>query len=313
MTFQSAPPHGGRRWSSDSSSRCCNRRFQSAPPARGATRMVCDRCPLLPLVFQSAPPHGGRRARRTSAGLELASGRRSFNPRPRTGGDHDLLLRGCHPVSKFQSAPPARGATLRSGHVCLASNCFNPRPRTGGDRQDSTTRGSSRSAARDRSRRFWRISRFNPRPRTGGDRGNLHACSQAWHMFQSAPPHGGRHLACSIRWCSMLFQSAPPHGGRLQKFWHHWLSTLGVSVSIRAPARGATLQRLCLPTGRSASQVSIRAPARGATAEVFVSHRSLHVSIRAPARGATRHAPHVQVESPMFQSAPPHGGRPWAL
>ena len=55
------------------------------------------------------------------------------------------------------------------------------------------------------------------------------------------------------------FQSAPPHGGRPETGG----SQLGcLHVSIRAPARGATLCQAC---GRRAATVSIRAPARGAT------------------------------------------------
>ena len=76
-----------------------------------------------------------------------------FNPRPRTGGDVEDL------------------------EIFFRDKSFNPRPRTGGDRIVTDT--------------YLREYRFNPRPRTGGDSAN-HACSQAWHMFQSAPPHGGR-------------------------------------------------------------------------------------------------------------------------
>src|SRR5437870_2060914 len=56
--------------------------------------------------------------------------------------------------------------------------------------------------------------------------------------------------------------------------------------------------------------VSIRAPARGATKEP-AAHRLEHaVSIRTPARGATSPLSALMALGPMFQSAPPHGGRP---
>ena len=36
-------------------------------------------------------------------------------------------------------------------------------------------------------------------------------------MFQSTPPHGGRHYSSNnCKWIP-LFQSTPPHGGRLSK------------------------------------------------------------------------------------------------
>ena len=55
-------------------------------------------------------------------------------------------------------------------------------------------------------------------------------------------------------------------------------------ISIRAPARGATLVILGLPTKL---HISIRAPARGATESVDIPHCHIGISIRAPARGAT--------------------------
>ena len=79
-----------------------------------------------------------------------------------------------------------------------------------------------------------------------------------------------------------------------------------VSVSIHAPARGATKLAGCLrPLSQFQSthphgvrllmlcifllipQVSIHAPARGATLPTNDGERDLHVSIHAPARGAT--------------------------
>ena len=85
-----------------------------------------------------------------------------------------------------------------------------------------------------------------------------------------------------------VFQSAPPRGGRLA---HEVLDVVGIYyVSIRAPARGATIhwqgqeQRSCSsfnPRPRAGGD-----PFRGWSAG---DHRQ-RVSIRAPARGATRTA-----------------------
>ena len=98
-------------------------------PVRGATSITPWIMGLSISMFQSAPPCGGRRF-----GLALfPEDRKSFNPRPRAGGD----IRP-HP-------------TTRARH-----QSFNPRPRAGGDVLvpcPPTGNGSS----------------FNPRPRAGGD------------------------------------------------------------------------------------------------------------------------------------------------
>ena len=120
---------------------------------------------------------------------------------------------------------------------------------------------------------------FNPRPRTGGDIDGFHAF----------PP-----LTVSIR--------APARGATTDRNRQGGTD----HVSIRAPARGATRQHGRAP---DAEKVSIRAPARGATRELRRGLRVQRVSIRAPARGATGSMMPVP-EITMFQSAPPHGGRP---
>ncbi len=80
----------------------------------------------------------------------------------------------------------------------------------------------------------------------------------------------------------MRFRSAPPHGGR--PGWPQQDYDSVPQVSIRAPARGATLGT---PVETVTEAVSIRAPARGATCG------------SACWPSCTR----------LFRSAPPHGGR----
>ena len=99
---------------------------------------------------------------------------------------------------------------------------------------------------------------FNPRPRTGGD--------SQWLEEAIAKD---------------LFQSTPPHGGRLEAGKMDYEL---ITVSIHAPARGATMT-IALTGGMPL--VSIHAPARGATWK-----RSMLLQICS-----------------MFQSTPPHGGR----
>ena len=101
-----------------------------------------------------------------------------------------------------------------------------------------------------------------------------------------------------------------------------------VLVSIHAPAWGATIsKRLHVGVGI----VSIHAPAWGATRQPLQIYPHFHVSIHAPAWGATGHAVEagnpsaVSIHAPawgatiqrktitsatLFQSTPPHGGRP---
>ena len=172
------------------------------------------------MSFQSAPPHGGRLT--FSRAMDCS---RSFNPRPRTGGDS---VKGwVYPYTEVSIRAPARGAT--GNQICGRGHsftCFNPRPRTGGDVYPIDNRT------------LWN-SRFNPRPRTGGDvvftashrsvlgvsirapargatRGRCR--STIAPVFQSAPPHGGRRaLSHGTLRATEVFQSAPPHGGRLAR------------------------------------------------------------------------------------------------
>ena len=57
-----------------------------------------------------------------------------------------------------------------------------------------------------------------------------------------------------------------------------------LSISIHAPARGATFEGVDLETMQ---RISIHAPARGATAKAFDTLDVSTISIHAPARGAT--------------------------
>ena len=143
-------------------------------------------------------------------------------------------------------------------------------------------------------------------------------------MFQSAPPRRGRPCPTAVasRSTSDSFQSAPPRRGRLPSTGRRlpWRGTCfnprpreggdatctedhvgsGREVSIRAPAKGATVESTRSRSGtcgvfqsapprrgrldkcgrRLFGTVSIRAPAKGATP-------GREVSIRAPAKGAT--------------------------
>ena len=101
-------------------------RFQSTPPARGAT-VECTGAFTLTL-FQSTPPARGATYRRVrglracrvsihapraggdSLRAASASPTTGFNPRPPRGGRPGTVMLVPVPL-QFQSTPPARGAT----------------------------------------------------------------------------------------------------------------------------------------------------------------------------------------------------------
>ena len=127
---------------------------------------------------------------------------RSFNPRPRVGGD---------PAPRADGSRPSR---------C----CFNPRPRVGGDRGDRALRRLLRC--------------FNPRPRVGGDLSR--AGDHRVRKFQSTPPRGGRpHRTPALdRHAPRVFNPRPRVGGDRRPDAPHRARRW--SVSIHAPAWGAT-------------------------------------------------------------------------
>ena len=83
-------------------------KFQSTPPARGAT---------LPLVLSL---------------VRLTN----FNPRPPRGGRPQVVYY-IPPVQKFQSTPPARGATFFMAALLTSLGISIHAPREGGDRHQS--------------------------------------------------------------------------------------------------------------------------------------------------------------------------------
>ena len=98
---------------------------------------------------------------------------------------------------------------------------FNPRPRMGGDAVPDTY--------------FAQHMSFNPRPRMRGDLPSLSLVSIEG-VFQSTPPHGGRHLTYKHPLDFYLFQSTPPHGGR-QFLYNKLICRVG-EASIRESSIG---------------------------------------------------------------------------
>ena len=147
-------------------------RFQSTPPARGATGY---RSSVLhrPFYFNPRPPRGGRQNHSCVISFPLSISIHA----PREGGDttSDELGDCC---TKFQSTPPARGATKPMAD-CTAMYCH-----------------------------------FNPRPPRGGRHGAI-CRRQTTVLFQSTPPaRGATYRSIVTPPYTLYFNPRPPRGGR---------------------------------------------------------------------------------------------------
>ncbi len=174
VLFQSTPPRRGRRCVRFRGER--DRIVSIHAPAKGAT--CCRTCGgFASCLFQSTPPRRGRL-------IILARSNhvnKSFNPRPREGGDFRCIRRIPARVDVSIHAP-AKGATFVRYVVASVGNCFNPRPREGGDIHSidaaiTILRVSIHAPAKGAT-----IVHRPSRPRI--------------HMFQSTPPRRGRLVAC---------------------------------------------------------------------------------------------------------------------
>ena len=234
-------------------------KFQSTPPARGATPAV-----------ESAP-----------------RARTRFNPRPPRGGRRYSSM-ACCGISSFQSTPPARGATAGRRTCRPGARVSIHAPRAGGD---------------TRSRPRWaRRSCFNPRPPRGGrQRAALELLGK--YLFQSTPPARGATPSINI---SIAPAAVSIHAPRAGGDSGRRLRSLGFGVSIHAPRAGGdavnaddVLRQL----------VSIHAPRAGGDLGGMAFRRRAGVSIHAPRAGGDliRQLQSLVVE--RFNPRPPRGGR----
>ena len=123
--FNPRPPHGGRHDDRDKSA--FRDIFQSTPPAWGATHCLPLRQPK-PAISIHAPRMGGP-SRRWAMTVVMTY----FNPRPPHGGRprHRPMSRR---LGRFQSTPPAWGATDLQGQLRRIQTISIHAPRMGGDR-----------------------------------------------------------------------------------------------------------------------------------------------------------------------------------
>ena len=217
-------------------------------------------------------------------------------------------------VCSFQlPLTPRAGGDGRRRSSPSGSCCFNPRPRAGGDpvRQgpdpaagDVSIRAPARGATANRSITCRCPRKFQSAPPRGGRLTMALETPTIEEMFQSAPPRGGRlDTLREFADSAYKFQSAPPRGGR--PFCR--ISSIRRSgVSIRAPARGATLS--CGVDNSITTSFNPR-PRAGGDPHDHARGAVRVVSIRAPARGATIFSGSSSTALARFQSAPPRGGR----
>ena len=129
--FNPRPPRGGRHIMREVERNILL--FQSTPPARGATTGSILHSTSTKISIH-APREGG----------DIFYGRSAyfpwyFNPRPPRGGRPPPISR-IPIVSRFQSTPPARGATTSANRRRSCWLYFNPRPPRGGRRLAQASR-----------------------------------------------------------------------------------------------------------------------------------------------------------------------------
>ena len=149
---------------------------------------------LLLGISIHAPREGGDRRL-----VQVPLGPRDFNPRPPRGGRPPSTGSWCRRY-RFQSTPPARGATLHGRAVHLSLHISIHAPREGGDKvavRTGRTAGISIHA-----------------PREGGDL-SANLCTPKPPNFNPRPPRGGRRRSVATLGVRRLnFNPRPPRGGR---------------------------------------------------------------------------------------------------
>ena len=249
--FQFAPPRGGRQPAAGLRGHL---RISIRAPARGATTVA--RYVSYSVVFQFAPPRGGRH------GIRRNPHRRSISIRAPARGATQPVPESKKP-DKFQFAPPRGGRPFRA-FVEYARSISIRAPARGAtlfvDREykedEISIRAPARGATTDQE------------------------AAPAWHLFQFAPPRGGRPNMLMCMAMCIYFNSRPREGGDQSAIE----SGEYMKISIRAPARGATP-----PLWKTLLTVLFQfAPPRGG-------------------RPAGRQCPERMIP---FQFAPPRGGRP---
>ena len=213
VRFQSTPPARGATSTPIHGTACS--RFQSTPPARGATGAVESQSDPVQAISIHAPREGGDR----NNAPQQTMGKPFQSTPPARGATSSS---GSSAASRsFQSTPPARGATENSIYRDMTAEISIHAPREGGDHRLSRSRRTykvfqSTPPARGATFSFLRcvalILHFNPRPPRGG-RPCKRRHSAVLDYFNPRPPRGGRLQPSFFRVAQLLFQSTPPARG----------------------------------------------------------------------------------------------------
>ena len=177
----------------------CAEKFQSTPPARGATCQNIRSRPVESGYFNPRPPRGGRppllSMRTTTAWY--------FNPRPPRGGRRQIVGAPAE-IASISIHAPREGGDVSRVSACRCPPYFNPRPPRGG-RQLFGVCGQ-------------RHVNFNPRPPRGGRPPMIRASRSINRYFNPRPPRGGRPTRIYQYHAPAAFQSTPPARGATIEF-----------------------------------------------------------------------------------------------
>ena len=261
-------------------------KFQSTPPARGATSIASY--PAGSNIFQSTPPARGA----TVPGARRVIHNTNFNPRPPRGGRLVHIVISSQ-TQAFQSTPPARGATSRGRPQRSVLGISIHAPREGGDMEIP---GKPRSD---------RISIHAPRE--GGDCCELDDQHYNFH-FNPRPPRGGRLFKQIINTMHILFQSTPPARGATVD--SPTFFQILINFNPRPPRGG---RRCELDDQHYNFHFNPRPPRGGRHNFPERSAIIIDISIHAPREGGDslilRHSPGRR----GFQSTPPARGATWTV
>ena len=193
-------------------------RFQSTPPARGATAFLQRWCNCFYISIH-APREGGDHGKHGEAPALW-----HFNPRPPRGGRRRPATAGTL-AARFQSTPPARGGRQSRAGASPLRSTFQSTPREGGDYHFFVRKDGS-------------VYHFNPRPPARGAT-EVSAGRNSKRIFQSTPPaRGATSSPWPTCWNSTPFQSTPPARGAT--WYAEWLVFAVRQFQSTPPARGAT-------------------------------------------------------------------------
>ena len=251
---------------------------------------------------------------------------------PREGSDQSVSGSSTS-LCRFQSTPPARGATLQTGVLSDGSRDFNPRPPRGerpvaqvnvgrlcGISIHAPREGSdlSRLCKRalpayfnprpPRGERpvYWffrsTMSNFNPRPPRGERRERGAPCSGGWNISIHAPREGSDHKLRHISPLGVNFNPRPPRGERRL----FMLSLQQPAYFNPRPPRGERrIQGVYMLRGLNFNP---RPPRGERRPEALMGVQLADISIHAPREGSDAYGACFSTATNTFQSTPPARG-----